>query len=192
MTKDLTTFDKIQKHLFEDNTLLQSKLSPKEIEILNRYKQVFTIWLQNPQYTDQQLIKYMTIELGLSKSQAYRDLPQIQRLLGNVRVADKEWYRYMVVDMCKKAFQLALKKRDPKAMAMAADKIGKYTKLDKDEAEALPWDEIATPEFEPSADVRILNIKPIGDIVALKAKLRVKYMDEITVDSDFEDVTGKG
>jgi len=184
-----TTFDKIQSHLFFDESEL-IHLNKSEIEILNRYKEVFTIWLENPSYSDKQIVNYMHFELGLSKSQAYRDLPRLKLLLGNVQNANKEWYRYMVIEMCKDAFSLAKKKRDPKAMSLAADKIGKYTKLDKDEAEALPWEDIIPPSFEPAADIRLLDMKPIENIENLKQKLRQKYMDEVSIDTEFSNVEG--
>jgi hypothetical protein len=61
-------------------------------------------------------------------------------------------------------------------MIMAADKIGKYTMLDKDDSERMPWNEIVPPEFEASSDINVLNPKLFSpDIEERRKKLRAKY-----------------
>jgi hypothetical protein len=179
MNDDATTFDKIQKYLFEDKELAKQFLNPRELEIKHRWAAVYSFWIDKPEATDRELVRFMRAEFGIEKSQAYNDLPKIKLLLGNVKAAGKEYYRLMVVEMCKKAYNVAMTKGDAKAMAMAADKIGKYTKLDKDELEALPWDQLFPPNFEPSNDVSVLGITLDADFELKREKLKRKYMDNI-------------
>ena len=174
-----TTFDKIQKYLFEDKELAEQHLNPHEMEIKRRWASVYAFWIDKPEASDRELVRFMKVEFGIEKSQAYRDLPKIKLLLGNVKAAGKEYYRLMVVEMCKKAYSIALAKGDAKAMALAADKIGKYTKLDKDELEALPWEQLFPPNFEPSNDVSVLGITLDADFEAKRERLRRKYMDNV-------------
>lgn len=174
-----TTFDKIQKFLFEDREIAEKHLSPKELELKKRWSAVYAFWIDKPEATDRDLVRFMRAEFGIEKSQAYRDLPKIKLLLGNVKSAGKEYYRLMVIEMCKKAYNVAMTRGDAKAMALAADKIGKYTKLDKDELEALPWDQLMPPNFEPSNDVSVLGITRDPDFEKKREKLRRKYMDNI-------------
>ena len=172
----LTTFDRIEKTLLDDPDNNSIELTPKEIEIRDRYKQVFVYWLEKPYLMDIQIIRYMMLEMGLSKSQAYRDFPKIQRLLGNVRTASKEVIRYQVVQMAKETYAMAKKQKNPIAMAMAIEKIGKYCKLDKEELDAIPWEEIQLPILEPSADISVLDPKLKSYTDEERKKFREKYL----------------
>ena len=166
-----TTLDRIQEAFLAppDKAL---KLNAREKNIKERYEKVFTFWHQNPHLPDKKIVNFLVNHCGVSRSLAYRDLRSIKYLLGCVRTLSKEWYRHMVIEMCRSAYIMAKTRKDPKGMALAADKIGKYLKLDKDEEEPLPWDQLIPPNFEPDADVTILGIDPIPDIEAHRQKLR--------------------
>lgn len=174
--KELTTIEKIEINLFKWASERKVALTTKEDEILKRYQHTFAYWHEKPDLRDSQIVEYMMGKFGIEKSQAYRDLPHIKYLLGNVRNASKEWHRYVVVETCKEAIQKARADKNWIAMIMAADKIGKYTMLDKDDQERMPWDEIVPPEFEASPDINILNPKLYSpDIEERRKKLRAKY-----------------
>ncbi len=77
----------------------------------------------------------------------------------------------------------------PIAMIMAADKFGKYTQLDKDEQERMPWNEIVPSYFEASADINLLNPKLFDpNIEEKRRKLRSKLSGEID-DADYTMIT---
>lgn len=171
---DLTKFDKLQKSLFEDGV----RLTEKDAEIRRRYQTVFVVWLENPTWSDKDIVKFMRQNLGTGKSQSYEDLQKIKLMLGNVRNAAKEWQRYRVVEMCMESYKMAKHRGDIKAMVMAADKLGKYTKLDKDELEVPPWDKMIPPQFEPTSDVSVLGITRTPEFKKRVEKLKRKYMGE--------------
>jgi len=181
-------FDKIQKSLFSEDEAELEKLSDRDKRIRERYITAFSSWLDNPTYTDKQMMNFITRQFDVSVRQAFRDLGVIKTMLGNVRNANKEWHRHVVIQMCQEAYNLAKKRNDAKAMALAADKLGKYTRCDQLEAEALPWDQIIPPSFEPSSDISILGFKPDPDIERKRAKLRKKYSRDIE-DAVLLDVT---
>jgi hypothetical protein len=170
MTKP-TTLDKIQEALLSPPHKTV-KLDKREQAIRERYEKAFSFWQQNPHLPDKKIVNFLVNQCGVSRSLAYLDLRNIKYLLGCVRTLSKEWYRHMVIEMCRSAYIMAKTRKDPKGMALAADKIGKYLKLDKDEEEPLPWDQLIPPNFEPDADVAILGIDPIPDIEAHRQKLR--------------------
>ena len=172
---DNTTLDKIQKELFAPPDQ-GSKLEPSLQLIKVRLERGFTFWLENPHLPEGKIVNFLQNTCGISRSQAYTDLKNIKYLLGNIRNASKEWYRHMVIEMCRSAYSIAKIKRDAKAMALAADKIGKYAKLDKDEDDPLPWDQLIPPNFEPKPDVNILGIKPVSNLEEYRKKLRRKYL----------------
>jgi hypothetical protein len=173
---EVTKFDKIQRSLFEEDSLTQ--LSAKDLELRSRYQGVFVVWIENPHYTDREIVRFIIQQHGISRTQAYHDLQRIKTMLGNVRNAAKEWQRYAVIEMCKEAFNIAKKKGDVKSMVMAIDKLGKYTKLDKDEQEALPWDQLLPPQLEPTSDISVLKITRSPDFEKQVQKLKRKYLGE--------------
>ena len=67
----------------------------------------------------------------VSQATAYRDLAAIRRLVGNVQLAGKNWYRYMVIEAAKEGIRIAREAKDPKGIAANADKIGKYAPIKK-------------------------------------------------------------
>ncbi len=168
-------FDKIQKSLFSPSDK-PVQLSDKELETKRRWEKAFALWHANPHYSDKQIVRYLINECGIKQSAAYTDLIYIKMLLGCVKTASKEWYRHMVIEMARSAFVLAKAKQDPKGMALAADKIGKYAKLDKDEPEQLPWDQLIPPEFEPSPDITILGLEETPKMEEKRKRLRSKYL----------------
>ena len=178
MAKD-TTFDRIQQQLFSDTESAAVVLSDKEIVIKTRYQATFVHWLENPQRTDKQMVEYLVQNYDIEKSQAYLDIPRIKLMLGNVQNAAKEWHRYTVLEMLRKSYQLAEQQADPNAMTRAADKIGKYTRLDQVEIEALPWNKMIPPNFEPSSDITILDIEADPNLEKNLIRMKKKYLDEV-------------
>lgn len=175
----MTRFDAIQKSLFTDDEKLVAALSPTDMALRERYMAAFTYWLENPVYTDQQIMLFIRRSFGVAQRTAYKDVSTVKVLLGSVQNAGKEWYRHMTIQMCQEAYALAKKKNDPKAMALAADKLGKYTRCDELDADELPWDQIIPPAFEPSGDISVLGFKPDPDIERKRAKMIRKYSGDI-------------
>ena len=71
--------------------------------------------------------------------------------------------RYLVNETLKEAIETA-KKGGPKRLKeliMAADKLGKYNRLDKEDALEIPWDEILPIPIEPTTDPTVLKVKPL-------------------------------
>ena len=173
--KEITTAEKIERNLFSDPGQ-QLILTPKEQEIQSRYKAIFTLWLNKPEMRESEIVKWVKKSYNLGDTSALRDVTNVKLILGNVRNASKEWQRYMVIDMLKRAFEIAKAQKDPKAMAIAADKLGKYTKLDQDEGEPMPWDQIIPPTFEPTGNIEVLDASLVdSDIEEKRAKLRAKF-----------------
>lgn len=175
-----TKFDKLQMSFFNSEAV--AKLTPKDLEIRKRYQNMFVIWLDNPWWSDKEMVRYLRDNFNLSRSQAYEDISKVKLILGNVQNAAKEWQRYSVIEMLKKAYAQAEAAGDYKAMVMASDKLGKYTKLDKDEAEALPWDQLIPPQLIPTSDVSVLGITREKDFEKKVERLKKKYYQENNIE----------
>jgi len=177
----LTTFDKIQKYLFIEKSISKNYLTEEELAILDRYAMTFVYWYNNPALTDKQIQNYLMRTFGLSPYVAINDTPYIKALLGNVKTASKEYHRYIVVEMCKEAYQLAKNRNPPdvKGMVMAADKLGKYTRVDQDDIDSLPWEKLIPPNFEPTDNLAVLELSTDPDFETRMRKLKSKYVREI-------------
>ena len=60
-------------------------------------------------------------------------------------------------------------------MAMAADKIGKYQRVDQIDDNGINFDEMIPPNFEFTSDVTLLNIKQVPDLEARRRELRKHF-----------------
>jgi hypothetical protein len=187
--KTKTLAEKIVENFYRNPDDAQVKFSEHELGVKAMYETVFAKLLEDPDLEDKNVINMLRNEYGRSLTTAYKDLDIIRNILGNVKNAKKEWHLYTVIKMLKEAYALAKESGKIKEMVMAADKLGKYTKLDKDDIEVIPWDQIIPPSFEPSADTDLLNIPNIpGNLNEYKRKLRERYIRESKFD-DAEIVT---
>lgn len=181
MSKELTTFDKIQKYILEEKSVSSNYLTEDEMTILDRYAITFTYWYNNPALTDRQIQNFLMRSFKVSITTALNDVPNIKALLGNVKVASKDYHRYIVVEMCKEAYQLAKGRNPPdiKGMVMAADKLGKYTRVDQDDTDNIPWDKLIPPNFEPTDNLSVLDLSVDPTFEERMRKLKSRYIQEI-------------
>lgn len=177
MSDQEKTYDKIEACLFKGKDEASLMLTPRELEVKNRMMLCVTKKMDNPLVEDAELVNYLTSGCGgqaakVSRSQAYRDISMVNRLVGNVQLAAKNWYRYLVVEGAKKAFAIAIEKEDAKGAAAALDKLGKYTRSDKED-DRFDFEKMIPPSFEPSDDVTLLEgIKPIDNLEERRKELR--------------------
>lgn len=165
---------KIEKSLFHDPDG-KVKLTEKEEDFKFKLKDLFAQRIEKPYRKDMELIRYMMDTYQISQGTAFYYVQASKMLFGNVAKAEKEWNRYAVENMLREAFELARKQDDPRNMVYAAEKLAKYSRLDQDEGEKLPWGEIKPQSFEPTGDVSVLGITPIENLREKQRKLREKY-----------------
>lgn len=188
----LSLFDRLQLHLFDDNEKIPEyhRFSETELEIKKRYMTVFTFWLEKPMLSDKKIIQFMVTNLGISKAMAWHDLGKIKVLLGNVTNAKKEWQRFKMIAILDRALEIAESTKNSMAMIRAAQILGKYTQLDKEEAMPIPYDEIVPQSFEPTGDVSVLGIQPIKNLKERQKKLREKYGSTLIEEATYETIDG--
>ncbi|WP_373802153.1 hypothetical protein [Bacteroides heparinolyticus] len=177
MSKTDSTYDRIEQNLFKDKVDASLILTPREMEIRERMMLCVSKRMSDPLVEDSDLVNFLMHGCGgqatpVSQSQAYRDIGMINRLVGNVQMAAKQWYRYMIVEGAKKAYSVAIDKGDAKGAAAALDKIGKYTRCDKED-DRFNYDKMIPPSFEPSDDITLLEgIEPIENLEERRKELR--------------------
>src|SRR3712207_145058 len=180
MPKKDSTYSRIERALFKDKGEASDTLSAREMEIKNRMMLCVSKKMDDPLIEDADLVNFLMHGCAgnaepVSKSQAYRDIGMINRLVGNIQLAAKAWYRYMIVEGGKKAFKIAIDKGDAKGAAASLDKIGKYTRSDKED-EKFDYSQLIPPSFEPSDDVTLLEgLEVIEDLEEKRKELRNRF-----------------
>lgn len=128
---------------------------------------------------------------SVSQTQAYIDIQNVRILLGNVKNAGKEWIRYLVNETLKKAIDEAdgMGAKGIKLRIMAANVLGKYNRLDREDAQEMPWEDILPQPIEPTEDPTVLKIKPLENKEEEIRKMYEKYKGEIEIEYvDYEEV----
>ena len=189
-----TNLDKFQSVMFDDMSTLDHLTVTERDQVL-RYRFAFTVLLENPSLSDKLLRDYLMDEFKICNSQAYNDISNIKIILPNIRNAGKEWIRYVVneelkdiIAKCKLAGDDLMKER-----IMAVDKLAKYNKLDQDDNEEMPWDDIIPVGIEPTSDPSVLGITKMKNKEEEIKRLIEKYKGEIEIeDIEYQDVTDDG
>lgn len=185
MPKKDTTYDRIERSLYKDKEEATTMLTSCEIEIRQRMMLCVSMKMETPLLEDSRLVEFLMHGCGgnampVSQSQAYRDVAMVNRLTGNIQLAAKSWYRYMIVEGGKKAFQLAIDNNDAKGAAAALDKIGKYTRADKED-DSFDYSQLIPPSFEPTDDITTLEgLEPIDSLEQVRTEFRNKFKGMMT------------
>jgi len=182
MAKKQNLLEKLQSSFENKNELL---LSVKEKQQHERLLFVLEQKMFNIGITDADMHLAIKDKYGndytVSYVQTCKDVTIIERFIAHDvnPEADphKTWVRYMVEQMCKKAYNIALKKGESYNMTMAANTIGKHHLTDKEDVVKPPFDDIIPFVPEITGDVSVLGIKPIGkqEVKELRTKLLTKY-----------------
>ncbi|MDR1981339.1 MAG: hypothetical protein LBQ39_06960 [Tannerellaceae bacterium] len=182
------TLEVCRLHLFDDvDTLRRKELAEMLVKRILRIRSAYTLWLEYPRKKDAEIRDHL-MTFGIKKSEAYEDIQIIKLLLGDMTETSKAFHRFRFIAMVEKAYDLAERKKDPKAMVAAADKYAKYNQLDKEDALRIPWDEIIIQPFEPTSDPTVIGIKPIANIREKIEGMKAKYAQDIIEDINFEEV----
>lgn len=178
--------DRIEKALFNPEAVV---LNDKENEIFARIRAVFTVRIENPMKSDAEIRDMLMNEFGISKSQAYRDIADTNLCLGNIKTAGKEWQRYRANKIVEDAYAAAVAgdHKTAKSLVLIANSLVKINRLDVDEGEHIPWDELVPQNFEPTTDPTVIGLKPIENLREKIEALKRKYIDDISVDIDYEE-----
>ena len=181
--KGVLTVQKIEKLLFEEvdpGNIMTKDLTDEQKQMLLQYRCAFTYWLEHPILSDKKVVEHLRSHFPeLTEWNARYAISSVKKMLGSVNNASKEWQRFTVIEMAKKIWATAEAQEDVKGMAMAANLLGKYTKLDKNEQDEIPYDQIIPPSFEPSSGIAVLDSKlKIENLEEKKRKLREKYKSD--------------
>ena len=175
--RDNETLDLMARKMEDDSIVLSA---PQQAHF-ERLHDAYTHWLSNPLLSDNRMRDYMMAMHGVSTNQAYRDLALIKLLFGSVALANKEQMRYKANYLYDAAAAAALAGNDKKAKALTkiADGIVKNNRLEDNEGEGLPWEDIVPVDISLTVDPTVIGIIPEKNIKAKAAKLLKQYTEDI-------------
>lgn len=182
-----STLEIYRDRLFDDLDRMDDLTPTVRTQIL-RYRAIFSLKLQKPHISNADVADMLKAEFGVTSiSQAYRDISAVERLLGSVRTSEKAFIRYMVTETLKEAIGAARAAGDLKNMVAAAAALGKYSRLDQEDQEPLPYEEIVPRPVEYTNDPQVLGIPiPKEGVKAFVDRIKKKHIE--AVDVEYEEV----
>ena len=130
VTRDDNNFQTILAHHSNPEAF---PLNDKQQDILDRWRKIFTMQLRN--HNRMRIVNTLVAD-GLSMSQAYADIKNVETFFGNVMKADKEFQRVLWLERAEEGYIKALQKGKDELAQKHLDMIAKYSGFnDKDDAE---------------------------------------------------------
>ncbi|MEF8811445.1 MAG: hypothetical protein V5A47_11015 [Bacteroidales bacterium] len=183
--KGLTVYDRIYPHLFEPKS--KSGLSEQEEWVRKRFLLAYNLKLDDPLKPDKEVAQELQDQFNISRSLAYLDIANVERLFGSFKKSHKEYIRHIVTETQKEVISHELKRirQDPtvssKTLSYAVKVLAEANNLDKEDMQDLPYDKLQPPIPEISDDVTVSDLDNIDE--ASIEKLRKKYMSLVKKES---------
>jgi len=177
VSRSRNTKERIFNYLFKD----EKNLTAYDNLLKQKYEAVFAKWLDDPYITDTEMRKYVMKKWGVTYTSAYQTINAVKQMLGNVSIAAKEWQRYTAVEMIKSGYTIIKEAKEKidvlrgEGLIKAGLALCKITKLDKEDIELPPWDEIKPLNIEPTGDVSVLGMQKTENLNELQRRMRKKY-----------------
>ncbi len=174
----------------------RAELFTKEIELRERYPQalvdkvlrvreMYNWFIANPDGTDREFVSEVCQRHGIHRTTAYSDLAVVKSLLPMLGSGSRDFHRWRTNEMLIATYKMAEKRKDSKTMERAATAYGKLNRVDLEDEQAIPLDQILVQPFMATDDPRVLGIEPIPNINEKISAMIEKYRKETI---DIEDV----
>lgn len=179
------TVDVCKVDLFTPLDELEAKYDAVIVAKLMRVREEYQWLLANPDAKDRQFVEEFIGRTKCSEACIYSDLAIIKQLLPALSSSSRDYHRWKANQMLMETYQMAKKRKDTKTMERAASSYAKYNRVDLEDEQVMPYDEIVVQPFTPTSDPSVLGIKPIPDIDKKIKSMIEKYRRESI---DIEDV----
>ena len=177
--------DVARTDLFTAQSELEQRYDSKTVNALMRIRDEYQWTLANPDQPDRQFVDTMVARHGMSERAVYADLAVIKQLLPALQSSSREWHRWKANQMLLETYQQAKRRHDTKTMERAAASYAKFNRVDLEDEQLIPYEEIVVQPFTATSDPSVLGIKPIENLEEVVKSLIAKYRQETL---DIEDV----
>lgn len=175
--------------LFTSDQELRDKYPVQIAERVMRLRAMYNYWLANPSMKDRQLRDTIVSTYGVSQSTAYSDINIIHQLVPLLSQKSRDFHRARANEMFLETYNMAKARKDTKTMERTAASYARYNRVDLEDEQAVPYDDIVPQMFAATLDVSVLGIKPIPNAPSYIAKLARELSRDFpdAQDVDFEE-----
>lgn len=164
--------------LFTPEAELREKYDDITTQRVLRIRDLYSFILANPDTKDRQFVEHAISAFDISQSCAYNDLAIVKALLPMLSQASRDFHRWRANEMLLETYRMAKARKDTKTMEKAASSYAKYNRVDLEDEQLLPYDEIVIQPFTATDDPTPLGIKPIPNIQERIKAMLDKYIAE--------------
>ena len=179
------TIDVCRAHLFTKEVELREQYPQAVVDKVLRVREMYNWFIANPDGTDREFVAEVCQRHGIHRTTAYSDLAVVKSLLPMLGSASRDFHRWRTNEMLIATYKMAEKRKDSKTMERAATAYGKLNRVDLEDEQALPLDQILVQPFTATDDPRVLGIESIPNINDKISAMIQKYRAETI---DIEDV----
>lgn len=172
------TINVCQTDLFTAENELRAKYDEITVQRVLRIRDLYSYVIANPDTKDRQFVERAVSIFKVSQSCAYNDLAIIKALLPMLSKASRDFHRWRANEMLLETYRMAKARKDTKTMERAASSYAKYNRVDLEDEQLIPYDEIVVQPFTATDDPTPLGIKPIPNIQERIKKMLDKYIAE--------------
>lgn len=173
-----STINVCRADLFTAESELRAKYDEITVERVLRIRDLYSYAIANPDTKDRQFVERAVSMFKVSQSCAYNDLAIIKALLPMLSQASRDFHRWRANEMLLETYRMAKARKDTKTMERAASSYAKYNRVDLEDEQLIPYDEIVVQPFTATDDPTPLGIKPIPNIQERIKKMLDKYIAE--------------
>ena len=177
--------DVCRAELFTKEVELRERFPGALVDKVLRVREMYNWFIANPDGTDREFVSEVCQRHGVHRTTAYSDLAVVKALLPMLGSANRDFHRWRTNEMLIATYKMAERRKDAKTMERAATAYGKLNRVDIEDEQALPLDQILWQPFTATDDPRVLGIEPIPNIQEKISKMIEKYRKETI---DIEDV----
>lgn len=177
--------DVARTDLFTPQSDLEQRFDSKTVSALMRIRDEYQWTLANPDKPDRAFVDTMVARHGMSERAVYADLAVIKQLLPALQSSSREWHRWKANQMLLETYEQAKRRHDTKTMERAAASYAKFNRVDLEDEQVIPYEDIVVQPFTATSDPTVLGIKPIENLDEVVKSLIAKYRQETL---DIEDV----
>ena len=171
--------------LFTKVSDLQQRYPQVIVDKVLRVREMYNWFIANPDGTDREFVAEVCQRHEIHRTTAYSDLAVVKSLLPMLGSASRDFHRWRTNEMLIATYKMAEKRKDSKTMERAATAYGKLNRVDLEDEQAIPLDQILVQPFTATDDPRVLGIEPIA-IIAEKSSWMIEIYRKETM--DIEDV----
>ena len=157
--------ERTQRFLFASEEEMEEARLPMTVRTrLLRLRDMYAYWLRHPAYADKAIVAQLRLQYKVGFTQAYEDVRLLKICLGNLGQVTRQWCQFLFMQRCEEGFAMARASGDANAFAKVLSALGKFTRLDHDEAIGPDYSQIVPQQFELTTDPAVAGFERIPNV----------------------------